>query len=179
MTECFVGEIMLVPYVRGAPSDWLVCDGSAQSINNYPILYQLIGTTYGGDGQSTFNLPDLRGRVPVHFGQGNGLSNYQLGQTGGAEQVTLTTQTMPSHNHPMMAMSSPGTSATPSSGGAIATMNSGNTQAQAYAAPGGSPVNLAGNSIGIAGNGLPHPNIQPSLGLTYVICTVGQYPSQA
>ena len=178
MAENFIGEIMLVPYMRGAPSGWLACDGSSLSISNYQVLYQLLGTTFGGDGSSTFNLPDLRGRVPVHAGQGNGLSNYQLGQVGGTEQVTLTTQTMPSHNHPMMATSRPGTSAAPSNGGALASMATSDTSAQAYVSPGGGQTNLTVTSIGFTGGGQPHSNIQPSQALLYVICTEGQYPVQ-
>lgn len=180
MTECFVGEIMLVPYARGAPTGWLACDGSLLQISNgdYQPLYQLIGTTYGGDGQSTFALPDLRGRVPLHAGQGANLSNYALGQAAGSEQVTLTIPNMPTHNHPMMASSPPGTSSTPIAGGALASLASGNSDAQAYVAPSGGQTNLVGSSIGMAGGSQPHPNVQPSVGLRYIICYAGIFPSR-
>jgi len=98
MSDPYVGEIRMFGG-NFAPAGWSFCDGSSLSISENEVLYQLIGTTYGGDGQSTFNVPDLRGRVPVHQGTGAG-GNYQTGQTGGAEQVTLTSQQLPVHNHP-------------------------------------------------------------------------------
>ena len=112
----FIGEIILVGF-NFAPVDFLPCDGRVLAIAEYDTLFNLIGTTYGGDGQQTFNLPDLRGRVPVHMGQGPGLSNYIIGESAGTESVILITADLPSHQHvltfppPALAcQTSPGTS---------------------------------------------------------------------
>src|SRR5260370_42462848 len=88
-----------------APAGWMLCDGQLLPIASYDTLFNLIGTTYGGDGQNTFALPDLRGRLPLHMGQGTSLSNYALGQNGGSEQVTLQVNPIPGHNHPLLAAS--------------------------------------------------------------------------
>jgi len=95
------------------PNGWAFCDGSLLPISEYETLFNLIGTTYGGDGQETFALPDLRGRTPVHQGTGAGLSAYTMGEQGGTETVTLTTQQIPAHSHAWMASTSGGTSNTP------------------------------------------------------------------
>src|SRR6266480_4776110 len=116
MAQPYVGEIRIFAG-NFAPAGWMFCEGQLLPISENETLFQLIGTTYGGDGQSTFNLPDLRGRVPVHQGQGNGLSNYTMGQQGGVEQVTLATQETPAHTHPLVASTSPGT--TPNAQGNI------------------------------------------------------------
>jgi microcystin-dependent protein len=98
MSEPFIGQIMLVPY-NFAPRGWAFCNGQLLSIAQNTALFSLLGTTYGGNGQTTFALPDLRGRVPISSGQGPGLGSYDLGQIGGAESVTLTTNQMPAHTH--------------------------------------------------------------------------------
>lgn len=175
MSEPFIGETILWPVQRGAPVGWAICDGSTRSINDYPVAFNLLGTTYGGDGQNTFGLPDLRGRVPVHQGSAPGMQNYQRGQQGGAEQVSLTAPQLPVHSHPLSIANSPGTSSTPTSGGAIASMGpSSPATGAAYVAPGGTQVALAG--IGSMGGSQPHNNIQPSIGLSYIMCLEGVYP---
>jgi microcystin-dependent protein len=98
MSEPFLGQIMLVPY-NFAPRGWAFCNGQILPIAQNTALFSLLGTTYGGNGQTTFALPDLRGRVPISSGQGSGLANYDLGQIGGSEAVTLTTSEMPAHSH--------------------------------------------------------------------------------
>src|SRR3954463_9270891 len=98
MAQPYIGEIRMFGG-NFAPAGWAVCQGQLMPISENDALFNLIGTTYGGDGQSTFGLPDLRGRAPVHMGQGSGLSSYTIGQNGGSEFVTLTTQQMPTHNH--------------------------------------------------------------------------------
>src|SRR5579871_6110761 len=103
MSQPYVGEIRLVGF-NFAPVGWALCNGQLLPISQNPTLFQLIGTTYGGDGQSTFALPQLQGRVPIHQGQGSGLSSYVLGQLSGSETVTLTTQQIPAHNHPLLAV---------------------------------------------------------------------------
>src|SRR5487761_1961833 len=98
MGQPYVGQIIAVGF-NFAPVNWLLCDGSMQQISQFDALYSLLGTTYGGNGTTTFGLPDLRGRSPIGFGQGGGLSNYALGQIGGAERVTLTANQVGAHSH--------------------------------------------------------------------------------
>src|ERR1700744_3298393 len=102
MAQPYVGQIMMFAG-NFAPAGWMTCQGQTLPISEYDTLFNLIGTTYGGDGQSTFKLPDLQGRVPIHQGPGGGLATYVMGQTGGAETVTLTTQQIPQHNHMVLA----------------------------------------------------------------------------
>src|SRR3974390_3291795 len=98
-----------------APAGWMFCEGQLLPISEYETLFNLIGTTFGGDGQSTFALPPLAGRIPVHQGTGGGLSTYTLGETGGVEQVTLNTQQIPVHNHSALNTTAPATAGTPTS----------------------------------------------------------------
>src|SRR3979490_2969928 len=112
MAQPYVGEIRMFAG-NFAPAGWMVCEGQLLPISENETLFTLIGTTYGGDGQSTFALPDLRGRVPVHQGQGPGLGNFIIGKTDGVEQVTLTAQQVPAHTHAFAASSAPGDSSTP------------------------------------------------------------------
>src|SRR5712692_3721586 len=103
MAQPYIGEIRIFAE-HFAPAGWMFCQGQQLPISEYETLFQLIGTTYGGDGQETFNLPDLQGRAPMHMGQGPGITqNYQIGEKGGVESVTLTTQTIPIHTHAMVA----------------------------------------------------------------------------
>lgn len=176
MTQPYVGQITLFPYARGAPTDWHVCDGSLLSIAQYDTLFTLLGTTYGGDGQTTFGLPDLRGRVPIHQGQGTGLANYVLGQSAGTEQVTLTTQQMPQHSHFVLASTQTATQTSPAN----------NIPAAAFPNDGFYAVNLSGatsqnliaSTVGMDGNNLPHENCAPTLALNYCISLYGIFPSQ-
>ena len=110
--EDFIGTIDMVGF-GFAPRDWATCDGQLLAISSYSALFSLLGTTYGGDGRTTFQLPDLRGRVPIGRGSGPGLSNYNWGQSGGTETVTLSTQQIPSHNHSFAVNTAGGTSDTP------------------------------------------------------------------
>lgn len=169
----FVGEIRLFGG-NFAPSGWGFCDGSLQSIAENETLFQLIGTTYGGDGQSTFALPDLRGRVPLHFGQGPGLGSYIIGETGGTEQVTLSPQQIPSHTHPMVATAT-GQADTPQNN-VMATVTSSQIGANAYD-PTPASVPLLPASIGQTGGSQPHANIQPTLAISYIISFFGIFPS--
>ncbi len=162
----FIGEIQIFAssYV---PGGWLLCDGSLVSISEYPALFKLIGTTYGGDGQSTFALPDLGNRVPIHTGQGPGLSPRVLGQLVGQSFVTVTSNELPSHSHQFMA-----------SKAALAIGASTNlAEALIYKADNSQPLaSLASPSITNSGNSEPHPNEQPFLSLLFAICPEGVYP---
>ncbi len=170
--ERFIGSISLVPYTF-APFGTAFCNGQLMAISENEALFALIGTTYGGDGQSTFALPDLRGRVAIGMGQGPGLARYQIGQEAGSENVTLTVSQMPAHNHTAIASTSPGNTVDPTS---------------AYWAPGpriylySSASNLTqmnGAAIGTAGGNQPHDNVKPYLTLNYVIWLFGIFPSQS
>jgi microcystin-dependent protein len=164
MSDPYIGEIRLFAG-NFAPQGWAMCDGSVLPISQYEPLYNLIGTTYGGDGQSTFALPDLRGRLPVH--QGNG---YVMGQQFGVEEVTLTTQQIPSHSHAAAAV---GTASSPSPANAIwatAPVSQYSTVAPTTA--------LNAQVISATGGSQPHDNLQPYVGLVFIISLFGIFPSQ-
>ncbi|RYG86183.1 MAG: phage tail protein [Alphaproteobacteria bacterium] len=175
MSQPYVGEIRILPYSRGAPRGWQMCDGSLLQISQYEVLFNLIGTTYGGDGQSTFGVPDLRGRVPIHQGTGRGLSSYALGQMAGTEEVTLTTQQMPAHNHLVIASSEAGSSSSPTAN-VLATVAS--EPFYVDMATGGTAYPLPPATLTAAGGNVPHDNTAPTLTLNYCIAWAGIYPSQ-
>jgi microcystin-dependent protein len=157
------------------PSGWMFCDGRPLPISENDALFALLGTTYGGDGQTTFRLPDFRGRVPI--GQGNG---YLLGEGGGTEMETLTLAQMPAHTHALSASNSapaPATMAIDVTGPTSYVPASPATKPRLYAAPGAS-VAMAPASIGVAGGSQPHNNMAPFLGINYIICLFGVFPSQ-
>src|SRR5262245_2996958 len=112
MSQPYIGEIRMVGF-NFAPLGWALCNGQLLAISQNTALFSLLGTTYGGNGQTTFALPDLRGRIPIHQGQGPGLSNRVLGEVGGQESVALTSQQMPAHTHALLASPSPGTTISP------------------------------------------------------------------
>ncbi|MGE3801484.1 MAG: phage tail protein [Candidatus Kapaibacterium sp.] len=170
MVEPFIGQISMVAF-NFAPRSWAFCDGQLIPINQNQALFSLIGTTYGGDGVTTFALPDLRGRAPMHMGQGPGLSDRTEGQKSGSETVTLTTTQMPSHNHLANANGSPGTQFTPINGFWAA--EGGETTAT-YAGTGTGTMNA--NAISFAGGGQPHNNMQPYLVIAFVIALYGVFP---
>ena len=172
MADPFVGEIALVGF-HFAPADWAFCDGSLLSIADYELLFSLIGTMYGGDGVNNFALPDLRGRVPIHVGQGPGLSSYAQGQTGGAQQVTLTVAQVPAHTHAPMSKGATGDTTSPA--GAVPAGSSTGNPLYQTAAP--NRAMLAG-ALGNTGGGQSHENRQPYLGLNYIIALFGIYPSR-
>jgi microcystin-dependent protein len=175
MSTPYVGEIRAVGF-NFAPVDWAACNGQLLPISEYEVLYTLLGTTYGGDGQNTFALPRLNSRVVVGTGQGPGLSPYPLGTTGGVESVTLTTTQMPAHGHPYsvpLAASTTGTVGNNPAGKLPGTADGTYTGA----ADGTSlAANAVTATVGVAGGSQPHPNIQPVLALNYIICTNGIYP---
>jgi microcystin-dependent protein len=162
----YVGEIRMGGW-NFAPAGWAMCNGQLLPISENPALFNLIGTTYGGDGMNTFALPDLRGRLPVH--QGAGLT---IGQASGTESVTLTQAQIPAHSHSFRCSTSPGATRDPG-GNVPATAVAGSAYIQAAPTTG-----LAAGSIGSTGNSLPHDNMQPYLCVTFVISLFGVYPSQ-
>lgn len=165
-----LGQVMIVPY-QFAPKGWALCNGQVLAINQNTALFALLGTTFGGDGQTTFALPDLRGRVPIGMGQGPGLSSYVLGEAGGVEQVTLTLSQIPSHTHVPM--------------GSTAVANTGSPGGASWAAPrallySSTPpsVPMSSAALGSTGGGQPHDNMKPFLVVTYVIALQGIFPSR-
>jgi microcystin-dependent protein len=165
-----------------APKSWAFCDGSILAIQSNTALFSLLGTTYGGNGTTTFALPDLRGRVAIGAGNGPGLSMYMLGQVGGSETVTLNTQQMPAHNHVAQTTVSVGTSNNPANSDDPDASLLTSTSSPFYvngSAPAGHLAGVTANTtIGITGGNQP-VNIQsPYLALNYVICVYGIYPSR-
>lgn len=170
-----MGEIRTVGFTF-APPGWLPCNGQMLNISEYDALYSLLGTTYGGDGVSTFGLPNMQSRVNVAAGNGPGLSPYAPGAMGGVEQVTLTTNQLPTHAHPFAASLNGSTNGSATSNAAGNYPGNG---ANIYAGTSSSGTLGAGSITGTAqsagGNG-SHTNIQPVLALTCIICTEGLYP---
>jgi microcystin-dependent protein len=171
MSQPYVGEIRMVGF-NFAPSGWASCDGSVLSISENEVLFNLIGTTYGGDGQNTFNLPDLRGRQFLHQGN-NGQTNYVLGQPGGAEYVTLALGQIPAHRHPPAAASGAGT--TPNPAGTVWAGVAGTLRP--YQSTAGTAA-MAGQAVGSVGSNQPHNNLPPLLAINFIISLFGVFPSQ-
>lgn len=169
-SNSYVGQIMIVAF-NFAPVGWATCDGQIMSISENVALFTLLGTTYGGDGQTTFALPDLRGRMPIGFGQGPGLEPYYLGQTGGVESVTLLLSQIPAHTHTAM--------------GAASTANTGSPNNAYWATPRAllysaaapdTPMNAG--ALATTGGGQPHENRKPFLVMNYLIALQGVYPAR-
>ncbi len=170
----YIGEIRMFAG-NFAPAGWELCEGQLLSISENEALFTLIGTTYGGDGQSTFALPDLRGRLPVHQGSGPGVSNRVIGETGGTETVTLTTSQIPAHSHVPQAVTTTG-QADPTNRIWAASPNS----APVYAVGPVSPdAPMSNGLVGTVGGSQPHENMQPYLCVSFIISLYGIYPSQS
>jgi len=182
MSQPYIGQILMVGF-NFPPAGWALCNGQLMPISENEALFQLLGTTYGGDGEETFALPNLQSRVPIHMGQGPGVTqNYVIGEMAGVENVTLTTQQIPNHNHNAMVLS--GNTSANQSTPAATTILSDEAQSQAngplvYVANSGTnQVTLAPQTIQIAGGSQPHENLQQYLTLNYVISLFGVFPSQ-
>jgi len=166
MAQPYVGEIRMFAG-NFAPAGWMFCEGQLLPISEYETLFNLIGTTYGGDGQSTFALPDLRGRVPLHFGNG-----FTLAETGGVETVTLTVSQIPAHSHPLLATTS------------IATQQNVSPNLLAEASLFNPYINvnptspMAPQAVSSTGGSQPHNNFQPYLCVDFIISLFGIFPSQ-
>lgn len=172
MSNPYVGEIRMFGG-NFAPAGWALCQGQLMPISENDTLFNLIGTTYGGDGQETFGLPDLQGRIPVHMGQGPGISqNYTIGEKAGVETVTLTTNQLPIHTHALLASSDPGNAAGPASNVLANPLNT-----EPYFPSTGS-VQLNTQSLTSAGGNQPHDNMMPFLCITFIISLFGIYPTQ-
>jgi microcystin-dependent protein len=175
--EPFIAQIILFAG-NFAPRGWAFCEGQLLAIANNQALFALVGTTYGGDGRTTFGLPDLRGRVAIGPGQGPGLPDYRQGHIGGTASTTLTVANMPSHNHALMANSSYGTTAVPASNSSLAATTDGRSISVNVYSTNAPNVQLAGASVGNAGGSQPINNMQPYLAIPYIIALVGIFPSR-
>jgi microcystin-dependent protein len=178
-----IGEIRAFAGIY-TPTGWLLCDGSLHSIRQYELLFTLIDTTYGGDGQNTFAVPDLRGRLIVQNGQLPGGSNYRLGSKGGSESVTLTSDTLGSHNHLLMAGTVPATTNRPNGSFLAAPKDISNPGSEVLAYLPYKPedttlerVPLHPSVLSPVGNSQSHENRQPFLCITYIIATQGVFPA--
>jgi microcystin-dependent protein len=180
MSEPFLGEIRMVGF-NFAPIGWALCNGQTLSISQYAALFSLLGTTFGGNGTTTFNLPNLQSRVPINQGTGPGLSTYVMGEQGGAENITLLYNNMPLHNHLVNVSNQPGTNSDPTNG-ILAAGNSGGRPpvlTSDYAAGTGQTGTLAATAVATAGGNVPHSNLQPFLTVNFIIALVGIFPSRS
>jgi microcystin-dependent protein len=165
MAQPFIGEIRMFAG-NFAPAGWMFCEGQLLPISENDALFVLIGTRYGGDGQNTFALPDLRGRLPIHQS-----ADFVLGETGGAEEVTLTVQQIPAHSHPLLGSSGAATGTEPVPGNLLA------TALQDVYVEDLTPVNLSPQAVGPVGGSQPHTNFQPYLCVDFIISLFGIFPS--
>jgi microcystin-dependent protein len=176
----YIGTILMVGF-NFAPTGWALCNGQLLPISQNAALFSLLGTYYGGDGVSNFALPNLQGRVPIHQGQGAGLSPYVIGQSGGVENVTLLAAQVAAHNHLININNTPGASADPTN----------NIQAEAASGDPRNPTlmsqftnaastgTMAANAVSMAGGNQPHTNIQPYLTINFIIALTGLYPPRS
>lgn len=165
MAQPYVGEIRMFAG-NFAPAGWMFCEGQLLPISEYETLFQLIGTTYGGDGQSTFALPDLRGRVPVHMGNG-----FVLAETGGVEEVTLTVSQIPAHSHPFLAANATSQDVSP------ATKTVGQSGSALIYIQDTTDTNMSPQAVTSVGGSQPHTNFQPYLCVDFIISLFGIFPS--
>lgn len=172
MSEPFIGEIRMFAG-NYAPRNWAFCDGQLLAVSQNDALFSLFGTIYGGDGRTTFGLPDLRGRVPIHAGEGPGLSRRNLGSRGGAENVTLTANNLPPHRHMLQASSDPASEAQP--GGNVL---AGDIPVDVYHSSPGPLQPMHGAAVASVGGSQAHNNIQPFLCIHFIVSLFGIYPSR-
>lgn len=180
MATPFIGEIKMFAGTF-APRGYFFCNGSLLSIAQYTALFALLGTTYGGNGQTTFALPDLRGRVPLHQGTGAGLSNRVIGEASGTETVTLLSTQIPAHNHALAATTNQGNAAAPSASVVLARPVDSLATPVLYTVPGTQTINqqaMASTAIGIAGSSQPHSNMMPTQAVNFIIAVEGIFPSR-
>ena len=170
MADPFVAEIRIFPF-NFAPKGWAFCNGQLLPISQNTALFSLLGTTYGGDGKSTFGLPDMQGNAPMHPGQGGGLSLHDLGEMSGSETVSLLQSEMPSHSHALNASQGDGTERTPAN--QLLATGIGISQ---YQMPGPTAAALSWNAVAPAGGNQPHNNMQPYLTLNFCIALQGVFP---
>jgi len=171
--DCFLGEVRMFAG-NFAPRNWAYCDGQLLPISQNTALFSLLGTIYGGDGRTTFALPDFRGRVSMHPGHGPGLSSYNLGAKGGQETVTLTTSQMPSHSHSVSTVTSTGRANTDTPVNTIPAQGDN----LSYTTETSSNTMTSVSNSGLSGGSQSHENRPPYLTVNYIICTAGTYPSR-
>lgn len=180
MSDQYIGEIRMFGG-NFAISQWALCNGQTMAITQNQALFAIIGTTFGGNGVNTFNLPDLRGRLPVGQGQGPALSNRVMGESAGTETVALLTQNLPTHNHSLNASSSNATANTIANNllpGKIVTPSTGHFYTVNVGSPPPTLGNLNPQSAGMSGGNLPHNNLMPALCVTFIIALYGIFPSR-
>ncbi len=176
MSQPYIGEIRMFGFGR-TPSGWQACNGALLAISEFDALFSLIGTTYGGDGQTTFAVPDLRGRLPIHQGQGPGLSAYVIGQKAGAEQVTVLSSQMPAHTHALVASTGGASTVTPGPG-----LLPGSVSGETFYVTdiaGATPLPMSAQSTSTVGGSQPHENTMPTLTVQFCMALFGIYPSQS
>jgi len=171
MSEPFVGEIRMFAG-NFAPRGWAFCDGQLLAVSQNDALFSLLGTIYGGDGRTTFGLPDMRGRLPIHAGTGPGLSQRRLGSKGGEESVTLTVNQLPSHTHPIQASTAAATGNTPSG-----TVTAESPSVDVYAEIDAN-LNMSADAVTNVGGSRNHTNLMPFLCVNFIIALFGIYPSR-
>jgi microcystin-dependent protein len=172
MSEPYVGEIRMVGF-NFAPQNWALCNGQTLSISQNEVLFNLIGTTYGGDGINTFNLPNLQGRIPFHQGSNGSSGSLVIGQISGSENVTLTTNQLPAHTHPLVAAQGVNSGTQPSPSGGLwagSTLEQFSTETPADS--------MDPSAILASGGGQPHDNVPPFLVVNFIISLFGVFPSQ-
>lgn len=174
MSEPFIGEIRMFAG-NFPPAGWAFCDGQLIAINENDALFSLFGTTYGGDGQTTFGLPDLRGRVPLHKGQGPGLASHWIGEMSGTETVTLVDAQLAVHTHAALASADPASNAIGPEGSVTGDTGA----AQIYAAPSSPPIAMDAGAVSRVGGGQPHDNMAPYLAIRFIVALWGIYPSRS
>lgn len=172
MSEPFLGEIRMAGF-NFAPQGWAFCNGQILSISQNTALFSLLGTTYGGNGQTTFALPNLQSRVPMHFGQGPGLSPRTQGESAGSENITLLSTQMPAHNHIINGVSEQGDISNPQNAVLAISDNGGNQYST------NNPnTTMKPQAVSVAGGNQPHDNMQPYLVVNFIIALEGIYPSR-
>jgi microcystin-dependent protein len=177
LSEPFVAEIRIVPF-NFAPVGWALCNGQLMSISQNTALFSLLGTMYGGDGKTTFALPNLQGATPMSQGQGPGLSDHLVGESSGVEQVALTVSQIPAHSHPLNGKNANGDQNSPS-GHVPAKARTGRTGIPMYAQVAGSGATMNQQAVLPSGGGQPHNNMPPYLVTNFIIALTGVFPARA
>ncbi|ATD00962.1 MULTISPECIES: phage tail protein [Pseudoalteromonas] len=175
MSDPFVGEIRMFAG-NFAPRQWAFCNGQLMAISQNDALFSLLGTIYGGDGRSSFGIPDMRGRIPMHWGTGPGLTPRPIGQKMGVESVALTANQIPSHSHTMQASTDSVSSVNPT-GTVLGTLDAADTMYTEVVDPSKTGA-MAGSSVMYSGGSIEHTNMMPYQCLSYIICIAGIYPSR-
>ncbi|BDF93672.1 tail fiber protein [Pseudoalteromonas sp. KAN5] len=176
MAEPFLGEVKMFG-ANFAPRNWAFCNGQLVAIAQQDALFSLLGTTYGGDGRTSFAYPDMRGRLPVKYGQGNGLSRYRLGQKNGTENVTLTLMNVPSHSHQLLSSTEPGTTQSPENNVFAPSPSDENIYYSGN--PTQPPQMLAEQTVQVSGHSAAHSNMMPYTCINFIISLAGIYPSRS